>query len=208
MSISGFFLMVFLIVHLAANLVSLSGAENYNAVCHFMDTNVIIQVMVPVLALGFAVHIFYAGFLTLTNRLARGNVRYAVSNQGKASSWASQNMFVLGAIVLGFLALHLYHFWAKMQLQHFIGGTATENPYALVTELFRDPVYAILYLVWIGALWFHLTHGFWSAFQTIGVNNNKWVPRLQVLAKIYATLIALGFVIIPVFYLFGLDKVF
>ncbi|MDR2801956.1 MAG: succinate dehydrogenase cytochrome b subunit [Prevotellaceae bacterium] len=206
MSISGFFLMVFLIVHLAANLVSLSGAENYNAVCHFMDTNVIIQIMVPVLALGFVVHIFYAGFLTITNWLARGAERYAVGNQGKASSWASRNMFVLGAIVLGFLGLHLYHFWAKMQLQHFIGGTATENPYELVAGLFRDPVYAVLYLVWIGALWFHLTHGFWSAFQTIGVNNNKWLPRLQVLAKIYATLVALGFAVIPLFFLLGLDK--
>ncbi|MDR0695077.1 MAG: succinate dehydrogenase cytochrome b subunit [Prevotellaceae bacterium] len=206
MSISGFFLMVFLLVHLIANLVSLSGAENYNAVCHFMDTNVIIQIMVPVLASGFAIHIFYATFLTLTNLLARGNERYAVGNQGKASSWASQNMFVLGAVVLGFLGLHLYHFWAKMQLQHFIGGIATENPYELVTGLFRDPVYAVLYLVWIGALWFHLTHGFWSAFQTIGVNNNKWLPRLQALAKIYATLVALGFAIIPLFFLFGLDK--
>jgi succinate dehydrogenase / fumarate reductase cytochrome b subunit len=206
MSISGFFLMVFLAVHLGANLVALSGAENYNAVCHFMDTNPVIQIMVPVLALGFAVHIFYAAFLTVTNRLARGGERYAVGNRGKASSWASQNMLVLGVIVLGLLELHLSHFWAKMQLQHFIGGTAAENPYALVAELFRSPVYAGVYLVWVGALWLHLTHGFWSAFQTVGVNNGKWLPRLQVMAKVYATLVAAGFAIIPLFFLAGLDR--
>jgi succinate dehydrogenase / fumarate reductase cytochrome b subunit len=206
MSISGFFLMVFLLVHLGANLVSLSGAENYNAVCHFMDTNLAIQIMVPVLAFGFVVHLFYAAFLTLCNRRARGNERYAAGNKGAASSWASRNMFVLGLIVLGLLALHLFHFWAKMQLQHFIGGAAADNPYELVAGLFRDPLYAAVYLLWIAALWFHLTHGFWSAFQTIGVNNKNWLPRLQIAAKIYATLIAIGFAAIPLFFLLGLDK--
>jgi succinate dehydrogenase / fumarate reductase cytochrome b subunit len=93
-----------------------------------------------------------------------------------------------------------------MQLQHFIGGTATENPYELVAMLFRQPAYAVMYLVWIGAIWFHLTHGFWSAFQTVGVNNGKWLPRLQTLAKIYATLVAVGFASIPLFFLLGLDK--
>jgi succinate dehydrogenase / fumarate reductase cytochrome b subunit len=202
MSISGFFLMVFLLVHLAANLASLFGSEAYTAVCHFMDTNIVIQIMVPVLALGFIIHILYALYLTLANRLARGKERYAAGNKGNASSWASRNMFVLGAIIVGFLALHLWHFWAKMQLQHFLGNEG-ENAYLLVTTLFSDPLYVVLYLAWIGTLWLHLSHGFWSAFQTIGVNNSKWLPRLQVFAKIYATLIALGFAVIPLWFLIG-----
>jgi succinate dehydrogenase / fumarate reductase cytochrome b subunit len=200
MSISGFFLMVFLLVHLAANLASLLGNEQYNAVCHFMDTNIVIQIMVPVLALGFMVHIAYGLYLTLVNRWARGNERYAAGNKGDASSWASRNMFVLGAIILGFLGLHLWHFWAKMQLQHFLGQEG-ENAYLLVTTLFSDPLYVVLYLVWIWTLWLHLSHGFWSAFQTIGVNNSKWLPRLQFIAKIYATVIAVGFTIIPLWFL-------
>jgi succinate dehydrogenase / fumarate reductase cytochrome b subunit len=205
MSLSGLFLMVFLVVHLGANLVTLFGAEAYNAVCHFMDTNILVQVMVPVLALGFVVHIIYAAYLTLTNRQARGHSRYAVSNKARASSWASRNMFVLGLIVLGFLGLHLYHFWAKMQLQHFMaGGSPADNPYELVVRLFTQPVYALLYLVWIWALWFHLCHGFWSALQTIGMNNNRWLPRLQVIARLFATLVAVGFSIIPLFFLFGI----
>jgi succinate dehydrogenase / fumarate reductase cytochrome b subunit len=200
MSISGFFLMVFLLVHLAANLASLFGKEAYNAVCHFMDTNIFIQVMVPVLAAGFIVHILYGLYLTLANRLARGSERYAVANSGKASTWASRNMFVLGAVVLGFLGLHLTHFWAKMQLQHFLGQEG-EDAYLLVTTLFGNPLYVALYLIWIGALWLHLSHGFWSAFQTAGVNNSKWLPRLQFLAKAYATAIAVGFSIIPLWFL-------
>jgi succinate dehydrogenase / fumarate reductase cytochrome b subunit len=200
MSISGFFLMVFLLVHLAANLASLLGSDQYYAICHFMDTNIVIQIMVPVLALGFIIHIAYGLYLTLVNRLARGNERYAVGNKGNASSWASRNMFILGAIILGFLGLHLWHFWAKMQLQHFLGQEG-ENAYLLVTTLFSDPLYVVLYLVWIWTLWLHLSHGFWSAFQTIGVNNSKWLPRLQFFAKIYATVIAVGFTIIPLWFL-------
>jgi len=207
MSLSGFFLMVFLCLHLVINLLMLFGEDTYNEACHFMDTNPIVRIMVPVLAAGFFIHILYATLLTLYNRRARGNQLYAVSNKGAASTWASRNMFVLGLIVLGFIGLHLFNFWAKMQMQHFIGGEAHHNPYELVTGLFREPIYSALYIVWFWALWFHLTHGFWSAFQSIGVNNNKWLPRLQVIAKIYATLVAVGFTIIPLFFLFGLETV-
>jgi len=162
--------------------------------------------MVPVLALGFVVHISYALYLTLANRRARGTERYAVANKGKASSWASRNMFVLGIIILGLLGIHLTHFWANMQLQHFISGTAAENPYELVVLRFSQPFYACLYIVWISAIWFHLTHGFWSAFQSIGVNNGNWLPRLQVVATLFATVVALIYISIPLFFVCGLNN--
>ena len=206
MSLSGMFLMVFLIVHAVANVLALFGREMYNEVCHFMDTNPIIQVIVPVLAFGFLIHILYATWLTYGNLKARGTQAYAVSTKTKASSWAAQNMFVLGLIVVGFLALHLCHFWAKMQLQHFIGGDASDDPYSLVAALFHQPLYTIIYLIWISALWFHLRHGFWSALQTTGLNNSKWLKRLKAIAQVYATIIALAFVSVPVFFLLGLDR--
>jgi succinate dehydrogenase / fumarate reductase cytochrome b subunit len=164
-----------------------------------MDTNIFIQIMVPILALGFAIHIIYALYLTLSNLRSRP-VGYAVSSNTKASSWASRNMFVLGLIVLGFLAVHLSHFWAKMQLQHFLGGAGAENPYLLVKETLSNPVWAAVYVVWFWVLWFHLCHGFWSMFQTIGVNNQKWIPRLQIAARVFATLIAVGFTVIPLYF--------
>ncbi|MDR3184276.1 MAG: succinate dehydrogenase cytochrome b subunit [Prevotellaceae bacterium] len=205
MSLSGMFLMIFLIIHAGANALALFGREMYNEVCHFMDTNPVIQVMVPVLALGFVIHILYAVWLTWSNLKARGVQAYAVGTKTQASSWAARNMFVLGLIVVGFLALHLYHFWAKMQLQHFIGGHASDDPYSLVAALFRQPLYVAIYLIWIGALWLHLRHGFWSALQTIGLNNSKWLARLQTIAMIYASVIALVFAAVPLFFLLGLD---
>ena len=205
MSLSGMFLMMFLIIHAGANALALFGREVYNDVCRFMDTNPVIQVMVPALALGFVVHIIYATCITYRNLRARGAQTYAVSTRTKASSWAAQNMFVLGLVVVGFLALHLYHFWAKMQLQHFIGGHASDDPYSLVAGLFRQPFYVVIYLIWIGALWFHLRHGFWSALQTTGLNNSKWLKRLQAIAQVYATIIALAFASVPIFFFLKLD---
>lgn len=202
MSISGLFLMVFLLLHLSINFAAVVSEEAYNTACDFMNTNIFIQIMVPVLALGFVIHIIYALYLTWTNRKARP-VKYAVSSNTKASSWASRNMFVLGLIVLGFLAIHLSHFWAKMQLQHFIGGAAVEDPYLEVKTLLSNPLWAAVYVAWVWALWFHLCHGFWSALQTVGASNSLWISRLQIAARVFATIIALGFSFIAIFFCLG-----
>lgn len=207
MSVSGLFLIVFLLVHLTINSLLLFGPEAFQAGCEFMELPIIL-IMVPVLAAGFVVHILYALWLSYQNMKARGDVAYASGKDSETTSWASKNMLVLGAIVLGFIGLHLAHFWAKMQLQHFIGGTAVEakDAYKLVAMQFRNPVIGILYILWYGALWFHLTHGFWSALQTIGLNNSIWFNRLKWIGIVLATIICLGFTVITAFFLLGFDK--
>ncbi len=197
MSISGLFLIIFLLVHLLANSAYLLGPEAFDAVIEFMGSPFIV-VMVPVLAAGFGIHIIYAAFLTIHNRKARGSQRYEVSNQAQTDSWASKNMFVLGIIILGVLVFHLSHFWAKMQLPEFTGGHA-ENGNVLMSQTFGNIWVLVCYLIWFAALWFHLTHGFWSAFQTVGANNSKWLGRLKVVSYIYATFIAVGFSIIAIY---------
>ncbi len=197
MSLSGLFLIVFLLVHLVANLMIFGGEESYNAMTKFMGSPVVVT-MVPVLALGFIVHIAYAFCLTLKNRSARP-VNYKVQDLSKSSTWESRNMFVLGLIVFGVLALHLYDFWAKMQLPEIMGQHGHPNPFELVVEKFTNPVMVVIYLVWICALWFHLRHGFWSAFQSVGLNNQIWIKRWKCLAKLYAMVVAVGFAIIPLY---------
>ncbi|NCB19874.1 MAG: succinate dehydrogenase cytochrome b subunit [Bacteroidia bacterium] len=197
MSISGLFLILFLLIHLLANSAYLLGAEAFDAVIEFMGSPLVV-IMVPVLAAGFIVHIAYAVYLTLYNRKARGSERYAVNNQAQTDSWASKNMFVLGIIILGVLVFHLSHFWAKMQLPEFTGGHA-QNGNDLMVQTFGNVWILVCYLVWFVALWFHLTHGFWSAFQTIGANNTKWLSRLKVVSYIYSTFIALGFSVIAIY---------
>jgi succinate dehydrogenase / fumarate reductase, cytochrome b subunit len=211
MSITGLFLILFLAVHLTANLFLLAGSDMYNIATHFMNTNPIIQIMQPVLAIGFLIHILYASLLTLQNMKARPE-KYSKVDQGKSSSWSARNMYILGALVLSFLVMHLINFFWKMKFSGSdllaevnVEGTMMENGYALVTGLFMDADFGLLYsLVYIlGAIFLglHLQHAFWSAFQTIGWSNIVWRKRLEVIGNIFALIIACGFAIIPLFFL-------
>ncbi len=200
MSISGLFLIVFLLLHMTINFFSVidtftgnyGTAEGlFQAGCDFMALP-IITIMVPVLAAGFLVHIVYAIILTYGNLKARGAQRYEVANKTKAESWAAKNMFVLGVIVLGLLAFHLNHFWAEMQLKEFMGEHA-ENPYLLLNTTFQNWWMVLIYIVWFVALGFHLCHGFWSAFQSIGMSNKVWEKRLMCIGYVFAAVIVLGF---------------
>ncbi len=213
-SISGAFLIIFLIVHVTINFFSVidSFTGKYGVVaadeklfsagdglfklgCDFMSTPVI-SIMVPVLALGFLIHIIYGCWLTWQNIRARGGYkRYEVPSKAAADSWGAKNMFVLGIVVLGFIAYHLTHFWAKMQLPELLGiGEFENNPYLLLQMTFGTWWALCLYIVWFVALWIHLTHGFWSMFQTIGWSGKLWMKRLKVIGVIVASLICLGFV--------------
>ena len=206
MSISGLFLIVFMLLHMTINFFSVVdsikgtyGAADglFQAGCDFMALP-IITVMVPVLAAGFIVHIIYAFILTAGNIQARGGYkRYAGGSKGKAESWASKNMLVLGFVVLGIVAFHLNHFWAEMQLKEFMGEHA-ENPYLLLNETFKNLWVVILYIVWFAALGLHLCHGFWSAFQSIGLSNQIWEKRLSVIGYAFVALIVLGFSVVAV----------
>ena len=206
MSVSGLFLIVFLLPHMTINLFSVidtvkgtyGAAEGlFQAGCDFMALP-IVTIMVPVLALGFLVHIVYAGILTAGNIQARGGLnRYAGGSKGKAESWASKNMLVLGIVVLGLIAFHLNHFWAEMQLKEFMGHHA-ENPYLLLNETFKHWWVVVLYIVWFVALGLHLCHGFWSAFQTIGLSNQIWEKRLYTIGYVFVALIVLGFSVVAV----------
>ena len=206
MSISGLFLIIFLLLHLTINFFSVidSCTGNFGSPdglfalgCEFMSTP-IVTIMVPVLAFGFIIHIIYACYLTYCNIQTRGGYnRYEVASKARTESWASKNMLVLGIIVLGLIALHLTHFWDEMQLKEFMGQVATD-PYLLLTTTFGHWWMVVLYIVWFAALWFHLTHGFWSAFQTIGWSNKLWEKRLKVIGYIFATIIFLGFTTVAI----------
>lgn len=204
MSVTGLFLILFLTLHVVANLTILWGPEVYLKVTDFMGTNPLIQVMVPVLALGFIVHIGYSFIITLRNLKARGTVSYKSGSKSPGlgfDNWAARNMIILGCIVLGFLVLHLSHFWTKMQWQQFTGGEP-EDGYLLVTGYLGTPWIAVCYIVWFAALWLHINHGFWSAFQTLGLNNARIIPLLRKISFLYSTLLFAGFSLIVVWCMF------
>ena len=201
MSITGLFLVLFLLFHGTMNFVVLFSRDAYNMICEFLGANWYALVGTKVLAIGFVVHILYALYLTFQNQRARGNIRYAVTKKQEGVSFASQNMLVLGIIVILGLALHLANFWYKMQFNEITGVLPGVDPHdgaALIKETFSSPVFVVLYLLWLGALWFHLTHGFWSSLQTMGWNNKVWFERWKLVSNIYSTIIVGGFALVVV----------
>lgn len=208
MSITGLFFVLFLVFHMSMNIVVIFSPAAYNMICAFLGANWYALAGTMVLAAGFLIHLVYATVLTLQNRKARGEERYEVSKQGV--SWASRNMFVLGVVIILGLVLHLFNFWSKMQLVELMGGhenslgLSPADGANLILYTFSNPVYVVIYLVWLVALWFHLTHGFWSAFHTIGWSNKVWLPRLKTISNIVATIIFFGFAAVVV-YIFGVS---
>ena len=205
-AVSGAFLILFLLLHALIN--SFSVIDSFNGTfgeadgvfakgCEFMSLP-IVTIMVPILALGFLIHIGYGIYLTWYNIKARGGYkRYEVPSRAAADSWSAKNMFVLGIVILGILFFHLTHFWAEMQLQEFTGGIATD-PYVLLTTTFGSLWVLIVYIVWFVAVWFHLCHGFWSMLQTVGWNNQIWLKRTRTIGALVATLIFLAFAAVAV----------
>lgn len=210
MSISGLFLIVFLLVHLTANLFLLAGPAWFNAAAHFMDTNPVIQIMQPILAIGFLVHIIYGIIVELQNRKSTP-VKYKVVNQKESSKWVSRNMIWLGLFVLAFLVVHIMNFFYVIKFGEMTefttaNGEHIHNSYALVAGLFTGMgsvsiVYSVVYIISFIALGMHLHHAFWSAFQTIGWSNVVWRKRLNVIGDLFAILIAAGFSIIPIYFM-------
>lgn len=201
MSTSGLFLILFLLVHLFLNLLTLVGPETFNAAAHFMGTNPIMKVMEITLAAGFLIHMLYASYLTILNQKARP-VKYAVQSKSETTSWASKNMFVTGGVVLIFLVIHLMNYYYKIKFTDLIeSGQMTE--YELVVGLFTPAnwYYVVIYIVWFILLGLHLNHAFQSAFQTLGINNKTWAPRLRFISTLYSIVIVVGFTIIPLYFL-------
>ena len=212
--ITGAFLIVFLLLHGTINFFSVldSFSGKFGAVavddslfsagdglfklgCDFMSTG-FISIMVPILALGFIIHIVFGIWLEVENYIKRGGIkRYEVPSKAKNDSWSSKNMAILGVLILGCIGLHLMDFWAHMQLPEMFGvGNYEDNPYTLLMATFGRGWLLVLYILWFVVLFLHLEHGFWSMFQTIGWNNKKWLKRLKVIGIIISAIIVLLFV--------------
>jgi len=188
------------------NSVALLWPAAYNVVCEFLGANWYALVASAGLAALFIIHIIYALWLTLQNRRARGNDRYDINGKAPHVEWSSKNMLVLGIVVLAFLAVHMIQFWSKMQLQELISHDIDALP--LVDEAPASPAMGTLYLqlafeqwwtpvvyiIGFVALWFHLNHGFWSMFHTIGWDNNIWLNRLKSISCWWTSIVVVLFV--------------
>lgn len=196
MALTGAFLIVFVTFHCLMNAVAIFWPAAYNSVCEFLGANWYALVGTVVIAVFVVLHILLASVLTIQNQKARGNVKYSVSKRPAGVEWSSRNMYVLGVVILAFLAVHLIQFWAKMQLAEVVGDEGAIPPAAgtlFLQEAFAQPWTLVVYAIGFVALWFHLTHGFWSMFQSIGWNNTVWMGRLKCIGNWWVTIVCVLF---------------
>lgn len=209
MALSGLFLMLFLIMHLSINMMSVVSKDLFNQVSHFMGTNPLVQgILQPVLIIAVVFHFVWGFYLEIQNRNAR-KVKYVQYKGAANAPWASRNMIISGAVVLAFLALHFYDFWIpEMNVKYIQGdmsglhhGTTEFRYYdELVHKFAGQPVRLILYMISFVLLSLHLSHGFQSSFQSVGVNHPKWTPVIKTVGFIFSIIVPLGFVIIAMFH--------
>lgn len=211
MALSAFFLMFFLLQHLAINMTSVFSAGTFNELSHFMGTNFAVQYLLqPVLIFGVCFH-FIMGFILEFKNWKSRDVRYVKYKGGASSSWMSRNMLWTGLVILAFMGLHFYDFWIPELKIKFIEGdwtgalTEGGEPIRYFDHLvhkFVNPIRIAIYCVSFVLLSLHLLHGFNSAFQSVGANN-KYTKGLQKFGVAYAILVPLGFVFIALFHYFN-----
>ena len=207
MSVTGLALILFLTFHGSMNVVALFSRDGYNMICELLGANWYAVVATIGLAALALLHIVYAFILTFQNRKARGSNSYAVTDKPAKVEWASQNMLVLGIIICLGLILHLYNFWWNMMFAELFPqihyDPAPADGFAKIVNTFSNPCYVVLYIIWLLAIWCHLTHGFWSAMQTLGWSGKTWLDRWKCIGFIYVTLLMLMFLVVVLAFAFG-----
>lgn len=199
MAVSGAGLVLFMLFHGAMNVVSIFSEDAYRWICEFLGANWYALVGTMGLAVLVALHLIYAFILSYQNYKARGRQRYAVNERPEGVSWASKNMLAIGAFILFGLAFHLYDFWSKMQLAE-IYGNAPVDGIDQIKFIFSNNYLSIMYLLWLVAIWFHLSHGIASVMQSIGWSNLVWKRRIEFLGSFFATIIVMMFLSVVIYY--------
>ena len=204
MALSALFLIIFLLIHVSVNLLSVCSEDAFNVASHFMGTNPLIQfAMQPILIFGVVFHFVLGFVLEFKNRKSTG-ISYAKNNGSANSSWMSRNMMNSGLVILAFIVLHFIDFWFP-EINHKYINVLPEDPTRYFKELqhkFVSPVRVSAYVIAFVFLALHLLHGFQSAFQSMGMNN-KYSKCLKNFGKVYAILIPLTFIFIALFHHFN-----
>lgn len=210
MALSAFFLMFFLLQHLAINSLSVFSPEMFNEVSHFMGTNPLVQfALQPVLIFAVVFHFVMGFILELKNRKAVG-ISYEKNNGNANSTWVSRNMIYSGLVILAFFVLHFIDFWIpELNVKYIQGdmsglleGTQDFRYFEELQHKFVSPLRVGAYVISFVLLGLHLAHGFTSAFQSVGSTAGK-KKTLQNIGKAYSIIIPFGFIFIALYHHFN-----
>jgi succinate dehydrogenase / fumarate reductase cytochrome b subunit len=202
MALTGLFLCVFLCEHLYGNLLLYYNdhGHQYELYTHILTRTLLIRIVEYGLFAAFIIHAIDALLLTISNRKARP-IKYAVAQSSKNSTWVSRNMGLTGSVILFFLVVHLRMFFFPHRFLDDHTGMYEE-----VVEAFQNPGYVAFYVCSVIILGLHLSHGFQSAFQTLGMNNKNYAPIIKLIGTLFALIMTIGFASVPIVYYFQILK--
>lgn len=203
MSLTGLFLIVFLIVHcyINAQIFYNDGGTRFNEAAHFMGTNFVIRTVEIGLFAFLILHIIQGLALWFKNR-ARRSTKYAVSAGNKTSAWYSRSMALLGTLILLFLIIHLSKFWGPNRLSQ-LTGNGELKLYDMMKEEFGHLWVVIVYLLGVISLGWHLVHGFYSAFQTLGLGTHRYKQIIKGIGVAFSIIVPLIFALMPIAFFMG-----
>lgn len=198
MGITGLFLISFLIIHATINAMIWynDGGETFSHWGHFMGTNPIIRTLEIGLVIGFIVHIVDGLLLWKANHEARP-VKYKYNKPSANSKWYSRSMGLLGTLILIFLVIHTSHFWIPNRANQFATGEELKL-YDMMLEIFQNPLVVAIYVAGCFSLFWHLLHGFKSAFQSLGLNHAKYNKAIEVVGIGFSVIVPFIFAMMPI----------
>lgn len=211
MAFTGLFLILFLTVHCFVNAMIFFNDEGatFNEAAHFMGTNLIVRTLELGLFAGLILHAVQ-GLLIWQQNQKKRPVRYAVEAGNATSKWYSRSMGLLGTLILLFLIIHLANFWVPSRFggleETTVNGKSVLNLYAEMQEEFSNWWIVLIYLLGVGSLAYHLLHGFYSAFQTLGINHHKYIPLVRWIGIAFSILVPFVFALMPILMFFGIVK--
>lgn len=201
---TGLFLITFLIVHCYVNAMILwpDNGKHFTAAAAFMGGNPAIRIIEIGLFAAFFIHI-YQGLALWAKNSKRRTVKYTVPAGNKTSSWYSRSMGLLGTLILMFLILHLYHFWAPNRYgQAFDPAWKEEDLYSKMMLVFSQGWVVVVYILGCISLAWHLMHGFYSGFQTFGLATHRYKRTIKSIGVAFSIIVPLIFAIMPLYMYF------
>ena len=199
-AVTGLVFVGFVIGHMAGNTLIFGGSKVFNeyaAMLHAVGE--LLWLVRIVLLTAFVVHVVFTILLVLENRKARDG-RYAVSNTKGGSLFASKTMIYTGLLVFFFVILHLFDFTIPTGEAHTaLTEEGLPDVYSMVWNSFLVPWRAIVYILAMVAVGFHLSHAIQSLFQTLGVNHKRYTEPIRKISIVLGVVVAVGFSLVPIY---------
>lgn len=216
MALTGLGMVFFVTAHMIGNLQLFLGPESLNRYAHFLQSNMELlwPARIGLLAM-VGLHVWAALKLSVENKAARP-IEYGHGQPPVGVTFAARMMLAGGGIIALFIVFHILHYTVCAQAVNFIGvdfknltdANGHHDVFAMVVYGFSAKAWyvALFYIIAVGFLSLHLSHGISAMFQSLGLRNHTWWPTISQGAKIWAVVLFLGYAVVPAAVLAGFGK--